>query len=345
MRAWWALVRIALIAVLASASIATWMQPASAAQAGDDRDELIALGEVGEITDEYEIVVTEVVPDAAAEIAAENSFNEPAAEGHQFFLVSVAVTYIGKDEGEPTWDLNFKAVGASGVGYTTYDASCGVVPNGEYEIGSLFEGGVAEYNVCWQIDSADADSLALYVEPLLSFEDERVWFSLGNPPVEEADLSVLDDLDLVDESSRDEPIAVGAAGELDDYVITVREVVVNADDLVASENSYNDPPAEGTQFSLVRVAVTYTGSEIGSPDFDLDFQAVGDLSVGYTTFDNSCGVVPDDQMSANELFPGGTIEFNVCWAIDTADAGTLVMYVEPLFAFNDDRLWFSLDEQ
>jgi hypothetical protein len=145
--------------------------------------------------------------------------------------------------------------------------------------------------------------------------------------------------------SRDEPIELGETGEIGDYEVAVVDVTPDADDIVAAENQFNEEPAEGTQFYLVRVAVTYTGSETGNPGFDLNFQAVGAGNVGYTTFEDTCGVTPDDEYSAGELFPDGAAEYNVCWQIDSEDADSLQMYVEPLFSFGDDeRVWFSLDD-
>ena len=142
--------------------------------------------------------------------------------------------------------------------------------------------------------------------------------------------------------TRDSPLGVGDTGLVGDYEITVLSVTPNADDLVAAENEFNDPPAAGEQFFIARLSVTYTGSETGNPAFDLNYQSVGDSSASYTTFDNSCGLVPDDEYTLTELFEGGSAEFNVCWAIDRDDADSLEMYVEPLFDFNSDRVWFSL---
>ena len=144
--------------------------------------------------------------------------------------------------------------------------------------------------------------------------------------------------------TRDSPLGVGETGVVGDYEITVLSVTPNADDLVAAENEFNDPPAAGEQFFIARLSVTYTGSETGNPALDLNYQSVGDSSASYTTFDNSCGVVPDDEYTLTELFEGGSAEVNICWAIDRDDADSLEMYVEPLFDFNSDRIWFSLDD-
>ncbi len=142
--------------------------------------------------------------------------------------------------------------------------------------------------------------------------------------------------------TRDNPIPLGDSATSGDYTITVIDVVPDAADLVLAANQFNEPPAAGTQFSLVGVEVTYSGTTTGQPSFDLNFQAVGERAVVYSPFDASCGVVPADQFQANELFPGGTTQFNVCWAIDSADAESLVMFVEPLFAFDVQPVFFAL---
>lgn len=144
--------------------------------------------------------------------------------------------------------------------------------------------------------------------------------------------------------TRESPLRVGEIGVVGNYEITVLSVIPNADDLVAAENQFNDQPGAGEQFFIARVSVTYTGSETGNPAFDLNFQSVGDQSSSYSTFDNGCGVVPEDQFNATELFEGGSAEFNVCWAIDSGDADSLELYVEPLIDFDSERVWFSLND-
>src|SRR5690606_22550320 len=122
----------------------------------------------------------------------------------------------------------------------------------------------------------------------------------------------------------------------------VVEFFPDATEMVLAENMFNDPPAPGEQFVMVTVEVTYNGSESGSPSFELNFKAVGDASVAYTTYDDSCGVVPNDQFRANELFTGGSIRFNVCWSVPSEDVDSLVMFVEPTFSFNAKPVFFAL---
>ncbi len=148
------------------------------------------------------------------------------------------------------------------------------------------------------------------------------------------------------EGNQDSPLPFGEVGRVGDYEVRVLEVTPDATELVLAENQFNEPPAEGNQFYMVRVEVTYTGSGSGDPGFDLNFQSVGDRNQGYDISSADCGVVPEQGYEVGELFEGGAAEFNVCWEISSDDAESLVMYVEPLFSFEDDqRVWFSLNEE
>ncbi len=190
------------------------------AQSGDgsSRENPIALNGVGEVGD-YQISVIDVIPDATEIIAAENQFNEAPAIGNQFFMARVAVTYTGSETGTPWIDLNFQAVGASNVGYSEYDNSCGVIPDDGASVSELFEGGSVEFNVCWQVSTDDTPSLAMYIDELMSFDSVPVWFSLGGDqsaiatPESGGLKTAGETTEVVPESSRNEPIPVGSTGK------------------------------------------------------------------------------------------------------------------------------------
>ena len=129
----------------------------------------------------------------------------------------------------------------------------------------------------------------------------------------------------------------------DGWKITVLDVIPDATQLVLKENMFNDPPKSGYQFFLAKVRACYTGS--GSDKFDGGFRlrAVGASNIAYSTFENSCGVIPD-KLPDPEVFTGGCIEGYVGWEIRSSDANSLVMYDNPLFGSAGDRLYISLME-
>ncbi|HET9660308.1 MAG TPA: hypothetical protein VFP05_08250 [Thermomicrobiales bacterium] len=134
----------------------------------------IPIGQTVEISDDWELTVLSVTPDATDQIMAESSFNEPPAAGQQFFMATVRVTYTG-DDSETFYGWDLRTVGQTAVAYNQSVDDCGSIPD-ELATRELFTGGTIEGNLCWSIDSADADSLVLYNSDEDS--DERIFLSL-----------------------------------------------------------------------------------------------------------------------------------------------------------------------
>ncbi len=105
---------------------------------------------------------------------------------------------------------------------------------------------------------------------------------------------------------------------------------------------FNDSPALGSQFFIVRVEATFTGQG-SSKGFDGGYRlrAVGPSGVSYSTFEDHCGVIPSE-ISDAEVFTGGTISGNECWAVRSSDVGSLVMYDDPFLGNDANRKFFAL---
>jgi hypothetical protein len=114
----------------------------------------------------WTIKVVTVLPDAGAAVMAENQFNTLPA-GLQDFMVTIQVVYDGPSGRFD--DSAMRAVGASGIGYTDFGNSCGIIPQptpGPDFLGSWpeqFAGSTVSGNICWQIPSGDAGSLEMYI--------------------------------------------------------------------------------------------------------------------------------------------------------------------------------------
>ena len=139
--------------------------------------------------------------------------------------------------------------------------------------------------------------------------------------------------------SRDNPIPFGQTAKIHpDWEMTVISVTPDAADLLLTEDSFNEPPADGQQFFLATVRLTYVG-ETSDEFYVSDLNAVGQSAVGYNQFDDYCGSIPDE-LPSRELFTGGTIEGNVCWSIATEDADSLVLYDN--YGPSEDRVYLSM---
>lgn len=141
-------------------------------------------------------------------------------------------------------------------------------------------------------------------------------------------------------TSSANPVPLGAATTVGNWKLTVAGVTPDASAQVQAENMFNDPPAPDHQFFMVTVTATYLGTGSDRFDADLDLRAVGAGAVGYTAFDNDCGVIPSPVPQV-DTFTGGTVTGNVCWDIDRADASSLVMYDQG-DGFGDPFTWFAL---
>jgi hypothetical protein len=142
-------------------------------------------------------------------------------------------------------------------------------------------------------------------------------------------------------TTRETALPIGTSVTLDGGWSTyVASVTPDATAAVLAENQFNSPPAAGRQFFIARVVATYLGA--GSARFDGGFRlrVVGPSAVSYSTFSDSCGVIPDD-LPDPDVFTGGTIQGNVCWSVPSTDAGALVMYDDP-FALSSQRYYFRL---
>lgn len=119
-----------------------------------------------------------------------------------------------------------------------------------------------------------------------------------------------------------------STGEERRWLVEVLSPVADITQAVADENQFNDPPAAGEVFAAARVRITYESGPAPANVFDLSFGAIGPSGRVLKTFEATCGVTPDSLDSFAELFPGGSVEGNVCWATPSGDVPELRMILE-----------------
>jgi hypothetical protein len=142
--------------------------------------------------------------------------------------------------------------------------------------------------------------------------------------------------------TREDPVPLGEAASLvDGWTLAVTAVTPDATELVVGHNEFNDPPATGEQYFMVALTATSGGSGSAGLEGSFRFRLVGDSAVTYSTFENDCGVIPDE-ISKADVFQGGTLSGNLCWAVKSSDVGSLVMFDDPVNAEDEDRVFFAL---
>lgn len=122
----------------------------------------------------WEVEVTGPPVDRTSEVLEGNQFNEPPPEGRRYVIAPIKVTYVSGPAPASLFDLNFKVVGPSAVVFTTFDPSCGAVPDALDTLAELFPGGVVEGNLCWVTPTDDIDDLTMLVEVFLVDGDTYV---------------------------------------------------------------------------------------------------------------------------------------------------------------------------
>ena len=71
-----------------------------------------------------------------------------------------------------------------------------------------------------------------------------------------------------------------------------------------------------------------------------DFRLVGSSAIIFSSFEQSCGVIPDDLDA--ELFLGGMVEGNVCFEIPESETD-LILFYDPFFG-SAERRWMRMPE-
>jgi len=71
---------------------------------------------------------------------------------------------------------------------------------------------------------------------------------------------------------------------------------------------------------------------------DIQFEMAGSRNIVYNTLDPWCGIIADELMG--EVFPGGTVEGNVCFQAGINETNLLL--IASLTWSDQDRRYFAL---
>jgi hypothetical protein len=123
---------------------------------------------------------------------------------------------------------------------------------------------------------------------------------------------------------RGSPVPPGELADIGEgWRLQVLNVIEDGTELVLAENQFNDPPRDGTKFTLVEVALGYYGLDDPGNAFIPSISGVAAASV---ELDEDCGVIPDDFRTSTELFSGGVTSGTICYVTTPADDGTVQLY-------------------
>ncbi len=145
--------------------------------AGQTRANAFKLGTAGYTAGfAWKLAVTSVNTNGWATVQTANATNKAPRAGYTDVLITISATYNGPDTGAG-FDLvsNLAVATAKGASYSASPSACGIVPNDAAAAGDYFNGGVLTGNLCFQVPTSVANSLALYWN---AFGVKAPWWAL-----------------------------------------------------------------------------------------------------------------------------------------------------------------------
>ncbi len=146
-------------------TVAASSAPTTPAQTVGKKDSPIALGKKVSLPNGYDVTINSYQSDATANIKASDQYADPVPAGKRYVQFNMTVTNTGgdKDKRVPGYDLQYKAVSASGASYES--TSCIATVAQPIQIyNDLFKGKSITGNACLVVAEADAKGLLLYFD-------------------------------------------------------------------------------------------------------------------------------------------------------------------------------------
>jgi len=147
--------------------------------------------------------------------------------------------------------------------------------------------------------------------------------------------------------TRQNPLDPGVTVRVGDWEVTYIGAVLDATDLVLTENPFNDPPEDGRQFVFLEFEGTYVGEDSGTWLVDVSANILGSQANTFgqlASLDDYCGVIPDAIGDTSETFPGGQVAGNECVSVPSDQLDGALVFVESLFSFDDsDRTFYRIN--
>lgn len=132
---------------------------------------------------------------------------------------------------------------------------------------------------------------------------------------------------LAEVGTRSNPAPMGTTVLFSDnsgdvWEVTLSDPILNANEIVANENQFNEAPPEGFQYAMVTVTAKYVGKKTGTPSWDLNLSFVTAAGTTHNQGDVSA-VIPSSLYDINELYPDAVGVGNIVIAVpsDNVEAG------------------------
>ncbi|GAA1786269.1 DUF308 domain-containing protein [Leucobacter iarius] len=127
-------------------------------------------------------------------------------------------------------------------------------------------------------------------------------------------------------SSREHPLPMGSTVKQRDWELTINSVNLNADQLIAEENQFNDPAGEGNVYILVNATVKYLGKDAKG---EMPMSTIEYVTVDGNTVNNYdvIALAPEPLDTTQTLYNGASVTGNTVFAVPAKSAGDGVLSV------------------
>ena len=273
--------------------------PAAGGEAGESRANPVALGEVGQ-TAQWNFQILEVLrgDEAWDMLLAASEWNDPPDAGFEYVLVKIAAEHTGGNKAEKISYSDFDVTGSDAI---LYEIPWMTNPDPELDA-ELMPGGVAEGWASFTVQEGEENLILVY--DVWGWDEGPLYFALE----EGASISKPTDLapegDAQTGASRSEPAQFGVKIFETPWEIQVMEVLRGDEawDALLAASEWNDPPAEGMEYILLRIYARNLSKTEKAQEVDGNmFHVTADNNILYRY---AYLTEPEPELDAY-LYPGG----------------------------------------
>ncbi len=141
---------------------------------------------------------------------------------------------------------------------------------------------------------------------------------------------------------RENPIPIGQEAQVGDWKVKVVTATLDATSSIVDKDEFSDPPKDGSQYVLVTIDATYTGTESSTFWMDMTLKFVGGKG---NTFGSPEGfaVPPNPLWYVEEAFSGASITGDALFEVPSDQVSGGVLMVEPSLSLEESRVFFAVE--
>ena len=263
--------------------------------------------------------------------------DEPPGIGEEYVVMQLRASHTNENAEEDA--VGISLTGSEGLRYFSFDSDLtGPTPY----LNTILPGGESHEGWYTFVIAEGETDLMLVVDDYAILDDPLLYAAVE----EGASLLVPDELTAVIPTNRGkdirEPAPFGSIVTNEDWEMTVTDVIIGDEawDILLEANQFNDPPANDTNYILVKIKVRHIGG--GDEPVDMSSYHVRLLNGEHEEYDTPVLVEPVPRFDF-DLYPGAEAEGWIAFAGFKDDSGFMLRF-NPEYSSNSPEIrYLSLD--